>query len=315
MKTFITLTLFELKRGVRKKSFYALLALLAIPLAIAVYAHYQLTLVAKERLFTEAAIVALPLDRLWATLLGVENLPPQLLRAAPYVAAIQTLSLSGLAWLIAVMYGGDLIASDLRDKLLHLIVIRPVSRTTYILSKLVSVTGLLAILYAVAGIVAYTSGYLLVGIQRGLLESVAYAVLIGMGVLPLLLVSALIGTATRSPTVGFIGGIVVYFVSIIITSLVALLVYGLPRTLTEITKYTELLMYANAANPFTAGSEIPRSLYAAIHHNGKLMAFAPAGLVLTINAWRLLEISLASWIISTVVLAAGLWALIAKRDL
>ena len=315
MKAFTTLTIFELRRGMRKKSFYALLALLVIPLAIAVYAHYQLTLVAKERLFTEAVIERLRLDHLWAMLLGVENLPPELLHAAPYVAAMQTLSLAGLAWLIAVMYGGDLVASDLRDKLLHLIVIRPVSRTTYILSKIASVAGLLAVLYAVAGVVAYASGYLLVGIQRGLPEAVAYAVLIVVGVMPLLLTSALIGAAARNPTVGFIGGIVVYFVSIIVTSLVALLVYGLPRAPAELAKYTMLVMYATAANPYAAGSQLPRALYAVVYHGGRLTVFTPAGTKVVLDAWRLLETSLASWTVSMIVLAAGLWALIAKRDL
>lgn len=315
MRAFATLTLFELRRGVRKRSFYALIALLALPLAIAVYAHYQLTLVAKERLFTEAMIEKLRLDHLWAMLLGVENLPPQLLRAAPYVAAMQTLSLSGLAWLIAVLYGGDLVASDLRDKLLHLIVVRPVSRTTYTLSKIASVTGLLALLYAVAGVVAYASGYLLVGVQRGLLESVAYSVLIVFGVLPLLLASALIGAATRSPTVGFIGGIVLYFVSIIVASLAALFLYGLPRSPTELASYTRLVVYATAANPFAAGSELPRALYAVVHHGGRLTMFAAAGVKLTLDAWRLLEISLASWGVSVAVLAAALWLLITRRDL
>lgn len=315
MKTLATLASFELRRGMRKKSFYALIALLVIPLLIAIYAHFQLTLVAKERLFTQAMIEKLRLDRLWAILLGLENLPPEVIAAAPYVTAIQAVSLASLAWLIAVMYGGDLLATDLRDKLVHLILIRPVSRTGYLASKIVSTLVLLAVLYGVAGVVAYASGYILVGVQRGLLEAVAYSTLIVIGVLPLLLASALIGAASRNPTIGFIGGIVVYFVSIIVGSLAALLIYGLPKSPTEMSEYMRTVMYASAANPFTAGAQIPKAIYAIIHKNAVLEVATTIGSTVKLNAWRLLTISFTSWTVAVAALLAGLWLLVARRDL
>ncbi len=318
MRGFATLLYFELKRSIRKKSFYALVALMVAPLLVALYAHHMLTIVLKERFITEAIIEKFHLDRLWAAILGIESIPLGVASLAPYLLAMHVVSLAGLAWIVAVLYGGDLLAADLRDKLIHLILVRPVRRGEYVAAKILGVLLVLIVLYAVAGVVAFASGWILIGKQAGLLEALAYSALIAVGTLPLLLASAAAGAATKSPTVGFIAGIVAYFVASIVAGVAALAVAGLPTSLESMEKLQKLTVYISAANPFTAGASLAQGLYA-MQHNENVMrlviSYASRSGVITVDAARVTTIAGLSLGVSVAVLALLLWLLVARRDL
>jgi len=181
------------------------------------------------------------------------------------------------------------------------------------------VSTLLAILYAVSGVVAYACGWLLIGRQVGVLEAIGYSLIIALGTLPLLLASAAAGAATRSPTVGFIAGVLLYFASAFVAGLAAVLAVGLPSP-EKLPEIQRLSVYATAANPFTAGASLARAVYAIVNHGGRMSIVVAYGggasaATVSIDAYGVATVAALSLSASTALLALLLWLLVARRDL
>ncbi|AEM39751.1 hypothetical protein Pyrfu_1898 [Pyrolobus fumarii 1A] len=303
---------YEIARELRKRSIYVLVVLAFLPIPVTLLVKSMIGQEMLETVKKIAPILGLDLSRFWAVMMGFENPPPQL---AQIMALLHVASLAGMAWLIAILYGGDLFASDIRDKAIHLLLVRPITRLEYVVAKFAVVTGLLLLLFEVAGLVLYTCAWILFGEQTGLHEVIGFSALLAISILPLLLTSAAIGAATRNPLLGMLLGFAVYFASGIIATIAALaMVPDALATPEGLAKLQEVAYSINAANPYGAGSILGQALYAMMHHEGKIPLALP-GLTVEIAAEPLAATASVTLIISTIAFIVLNWALVTLRDL
>ncbi len=321
MRGLLVVSKYESIRMLRKKSLYLfiLLALLPLPVAVLLRSLFGERIEAGVRL---AERLGVDYSRMWAVLLGIGSAPPQLAEIAGLFNLLGVTSLAGFVWLVAILLGGDLLAGDLRDKLLHLVVIRPVRRAEYIAAKLIVVTLELVILFAITGLVAYASMQVLIGGQAAPHEAVGFAVLLGLSALPLLLTSSALGAAFRNPTLGMVLGLVVYFASAVVAALAAAFAAGLgagnaTAPAEQMARMVKLSYELQAYNPFSAGGLLARCLYAQLHEEGVIrvpVVGAPGGAV-EIDAGGLASIAVLVFTASVLLLALVNWVLVARRDL
>ena len=242
-----SVVLIEARRELRKRSFLALILLALMPLITSLIMKYAVNSSPPKD------------DELWAVVLG--------LKTTGQVGALEAAGVAAWAWIVAILYGGDLLASDLSDGTARFILSRPVSRLEYLLAKVATVSLVVVSLFALSGLLSYIAGYILVGSQEGLLQSVFYGALVGASVLPLLLVAALIGQVTRKPSTGMVLGFVVYFVASIIIAIVSLfsaINAGLDPNSDKIAFQAEMIRAeadATAWIPFLAGLKMPSIVY------------------------------------------------------
>ncbi len=198
---------YELRRATGKKALLLGIALALLPFAIAIivkhYTHSQH--LGSTRL-------------LWAAMAGLD--PVAAFNAI--LSPASTINAVSFWWLIIVLFAGDLLASDARDGALRLLLSKPLTRGEYLAGKLVGVLVLLTVisLMGMGGVVG--SAYILGGSQEHVSLAPAAALLLVVGGLPLLLLTALVGLKTKSPLSGFISGIVLYFVFQMIVSLLGI---------------------------------------------------------------------------------------------
>ncbi len=306
---------YEARRLLRKKSLYlfVLLALLPLPVALVLRSVLGERL---DQVLRIASRLGLDYSRMWSVLLGVGSPPPELERLlGGTLSALGAASLASFVWLVAVLLGGDLLASDIRDKLVHLVLIRPVRRSEYVAAKLATVTLEVILLFAVTGLVAFASMQVLLGGQSGLTEAIGFSVLIGLSGLPLLFTASALGAYTRNPTLGVLLGVVVYFASAMIVALAAVFAAGSLEGPEALARITVLSLKLQAYNPFAAGELVARALYAALHEGGVVRVAAGVGAGVGVEAGELLWTALPVYTVSTLALGALNWLIIARRDL
>ena len=252
MNTFISLLRLELRREVRKRSFYFLLLVSILPVMVTLILKYGLhrSIESKD---------------LWAVALG--------LKSTGGFGLLEGASLSNWAWLIALLYGGDLLASDLSDGTARLILSRGVRRWEYMLSKVLTVSIFLSIIFALSGLGAYISNTILVGglLPLGdMVEAVGLGALMGIGTLPLLLLAALLGTLSRKPVYGIVLGFVAYIVISIAISMYAFLLVMQGSQASGMEMVNQMEFQANLTSsivkvtgyiPYTAGLNIASMIY------------------------------------------------------
>jgi ABC-type transport system involved in multi-copper enzyme maturation permease subunit len=287
--TFRGLLYYEVSRELRKKSFIVLISLALLPVLVA------------AALEATDAVPEIKNPRAWAFILGFVEGP----------SAAMGVGLSGLAawaWLVAILYGGDLLAADVRDGVMQLILVRPVSRKAYVASKLASVTITLTLLFVVAGLSSVAAAWILFGPQEAITEATAFSALLGLSCLPLLLASALLGLITGSPVQGMVLGFAVYMVSLIVPGVVAAAIE--PPTPTSIVNYVRLVAVLYGYVPFVASFELPGLLYSLLYEEPWA-----AQILGGLEPGELLPIYLASTLTSTTALILLLHVVLTKRDL
>ncbi len=236
---------YELRRESSKKSLWIIVLLMVLPMIVAVIV----------RAFTEQTQRD-PL--LWTRIMGfsAEGLTGGVLAAV-------SLSLLSWSWLVAVLYGGDLFASDLGDHALNLILSRPVTREEYVAGKILAVAVSMVFIFVVAGVAVLGAAWVLGGPQDRALSAVLYSGLMGIGVLPLLLTSALLGLYTKKPVTGTILGFVGWLGGSIITGLL-FVYYGFVSG--DPYKAITVTYIGNALYPFTAGQDLPMIVYSRLNN-------------------------------------------------
>ncbi len=285
------LVYYELTRELRKKSFYLLIVLAVLPVIVAIVL----------RLAGFTAPTGHP--RAWASILGFEQ--------AGSIGMVSMAGLAGWAWLVSILYGGDLVAADARDGLFGLLFARPVRRVDYLAAKMVSVVIVVTLLFTIAGTTAVASAWILVGPQEAIWEALGLSALLGLSCLPLLLASALLGAYTRSPVQGMIFGFAVYMVSTIIPAITATLIVGPEKlsTLTGQIELAKLVAQLYAYIPFVASFEVPGLVYGLVH--GDMLATM---IPLDLRPSQLLPAYSLSTITGIVMLVILLWYVITYRD-
>lgn len=309
----IRVVYYELRRELRKRSLIALLILALMPIPAALLIRSLISEKILEVIRTHGPALGLEPSKLWAYVLGAAEPPP----AISIVSLLGAASLVGFAWLAAILYGGDLIASDMRDKMIHYILVRPVRRSEYIAGKILTVVAFMEALFLVAGLMVYAASWIMFGPQSGLHEAIVVSLAVGVGLLPLLLTSSAIGAATRNPLLGILLGFAAYFVSAFIAAIIAIAFIG-GLSIENIARLTPIIYAATAANPYTSYEMLVKALYSIMEGEVGIAYWVatPFGFRREyIPVWPLAGYAIASLAISTVVLAILNWLLVARRDL
>ncbi len=265
--------LYEFKRDLRKKTLILVIVFTFLPVLVAA--------------ILKAVGAQVEDERLWALIMGLD------IGSSIAGGAVASLGLAGWAWLVAVLYGGDLLASDLREGGLRLIAIRPLGRKGYVMGKLIALTAFLVIVFALAGVAAGVSATIVGGWQKGVWLAPILGALIGLGSVPTALIASLFGGLTRNAVTGFILGAAASLLTGVVIGLsLSIIIIKNPLSLEAWRKYYELNIIVSGAIPITAGPTLPAILYYLIEFDNK---FIPLPLPLVENpevAASLVEVSL-----------------------
>ncbi|MCE4603283.1 MAG: ABC transporter permease [Desulfurococcales archaeon] len=237
----------ELAREVRKRSFYFLLFLAVLPIISSLILRYGMDRTVSDPSF-------------WAVVMGFKT--------TGQVSFQEIVNLGTFMWLIALLYGGDLLASDLSDGTARLVLARGVRRLEYLAAKVLTVTLVLSLISASTGVAAFLSNAVLMGSMPPLEDlplAIGLGALLGVGALPLLLLAASIGAMARKS----LHGIVLGFVTHLVVSTAIVIYVGLKITATaspeDLANINTLLaaeqMKAMAYDPYQAGLALPSLLY------------------------------------------------------
>lgn len=181
----------DLRRIARKKALILVLLLILAPLIVSLIARIQ---------GKSEALAGVPgVERLWAVFMAAKMPNPLL----------SSVSLAAWSWLVAVAFGGDLLASDIKEATARLYVTRA-TRGEYLLGKLVAITVFYLIVTLSSATSAVLSAWVLAGRQDLVWLAYAMAVAMAVGLLPLTLLSALAGAALRSVLAGILLGFIAY---------------------------------------------------------------------------------------------------------
>lgn len=203
VESIISIARFELLRESSKKTIWFVITLMVLPLIISIIIKSYSRNTVQDPM-------------LWSTIMGYSITNTSL----SYLGA-GVLSVISWGWLIAILFGGDLLASDFIDGTLALILVRPVSRLEYVIGKVASAIATMILVFLAGGMSVYLAAWVLGGPQEGLFEVVLLSILLGVGAMPLLLLSAWLGMRFRKPLIGYVLGFVAYFASSIAIGLVS----------------------------------------------------------------------------------------------
>lgn len=181
----------DLRRMIRKKALILVLLLILAPLMV--------SLIARAQGKTEALTSIPGVERLWAVFMAAKMPNPLL----------SSVSLAAWSWLVAIAFGGDLLVSDMKEAAASLYVTRA-TREEYLMGKLLAITVFYLIVTLSSATSAILSAWILVGRQDLVWLAYAMAVVMALGLLPLTLLSALTGAATKSVLAGILLGFIAY---------------------------------------------------------------------------------------------------------
>jgi len=239
---------YEFARMRRKKSFYLLVLLALMPLIVGALIRVMGWEI-EER------------EDLWAVLLG----------ANVYGAALTT-PLSFL-WIVGVLFGGDLYASEVEDKSVGLLLSKPVSRAQIVAGKLLALTLLFAAYYVAATLLSM-AGALLAG---GGLAHAEYAPLIVAvslaSTLAFALLAALLGAISGKATSAILGAVATYMGLGIAVTIVSIAVIGNPQEAGG--AFTKVMMLT----PIISLADWPLATYAKFTGTGLLATLANPDLI------------------------------------
>jgi len=137
----------------------------------------------------------------------------------------------------------------------------PVKRSEYVAGKILAAAIVISGVFLVAGLGIVATAWILGGPQERILEAVFLSVLVGIGVLPLLLLSAVIGLKTEKPVLGMILGLVAWFAGSLVIGGLSLyfLVQG------DFVRAAEITWIVSAAFPFFGGDTLSVLAYSWLH--------------------------------------------------
>lgn len=285
---------YESLRERRKKAFLLLVVLALLPIAGGLAAR----LVFKSDVGGE---------RLWAVFLGLD------IGSGTATGLLAAVGVAGWAWLVGVLFGGDLFASDFRDGTAQLVMVRPGGRVRLALGKLAAVGLFTATFFTLTGLASVLAAMIIGGWQRDWWLAPLMGLLLGLGLYPVILISSLFGALTRNPFLGMVLGAAAYLLTgtAISLGLTVILVSEGIGSLEAWKRYTELSIIASGLIPFLAGTQLPSILYYAITLNNTftpipLPAVSGAGevaITLDLKPLDVLPLYLASLTIGTAILA------------
>ncbi|GBF09023.1 hypothetical protein apy_07480 [Aeropyrum pernix] len=256
-------------------------------------------------------------ERLWAVLMGFD------LGTGAMTGLLAAVGVAGWAWLLGVVIGGDLFASDIRDGSLQLFMLRP-ARRVYPIAKMAA-AGLFSIaFYTVASLIVLISSIILGGWQRDWWLAPLTGFILGVGLYPVILTSSIFGIVTRSPIAGMILGAAAYLLTGMAVSfgLSIILIVGGIANIEAWISFIEKEILVSGAIPYLAGTNLPSIIYYAVTLGNSftpipLPAVGGSGQVtitLELKPLDVLPLYTASLVIGTLALAAINLALLRRLE-
>lgn len=281
--------IYEHKRVMRKKGFYALILLATLPPLIVMVAFK--TMLINVKLYGE--------ETLWAQLLGVQ---PGMLSIA---------SITTLLWVIGVIFGGDLYASELEDRSIEMLLSKPTTRGHIFLGKALYLTLLLMGAYSLATLISIVVNLTVTLNVRMVHISPIIVLTLTLSTMGFAMLASLIGILVKKPTLAMILTIVIYYVLSIVSSLVLVFfvvggfTHGQPYTATE--PIRKLLIYQSYI-PTYALMMLPQVVYAYLSGGSPipLSTFTPIYFREILNVFKdilisVLIVSIVSTLVFTIV--------------
>ncbi len=231
----------DLRRALAKRATIFVVILFILPLIAAAALRYGLDVEQHAN------------PTLWATIMGVDI-------ASTEMHSEALISLAGIAswwWLVVSLYSGDLFAADFESGAVRLILARPVTRSEYVVGKIISILGLLTILSVLGGLSIYAAARIIGGPQEGLATLIGVSMVLVLGAVPLLLTGALVGGKMGKATTGIIVAILIYIVVRIVAGMVStalLFAHGGGNLI-------EMGLKANSLVPFDGGKTLGVLVY------------------------------------------------------
>ncbi|MCE4619526.1 MAG: ABC transporter permease subunit [Desulfurococcales archaeon] len=283
---------YELLRESNKKSLWFVVALMILPfIAAAIVRGFSHNRVSDPYL--------------WATIMGF--------RGSFNTTATVAMPLTVVAWgwLVAILFGGDLFASDLEDSGIAFILSRPISRAEYVAGKTIAALVMMIIVFYVGGLSVYGASWILAGRQAGFLEMSVESVLAGLGALPLLLATALLGIKFRKPVIGYVLGFVVYFGVSVAAGLLSAYYLVAARNIEAAVKASIIF---KATIPFTSVSGAASILYGYLHPRNPVVLPVGPGETVEIDIGGYLALALVSLFAWIIVLSLLAYVVVKRMD-
>ncbi len=270
---------YEVKRLRYKKSFYFMLAIALLPFVTVAIVKY----------FNLEAHGIFPVEQnnhLWLYLYGTpRNMSNGVVLSATGIAAYM--------WLFASLFGGDMIASDIEDDSIQVILAKPLARLEYIAGKILSIMCLFIAVYFVGALSSLISAYLMVGSQAYIHLAVILPVVTAISSIPITLLSAWIGGYTRSSLTGLLSGIGLYFLSSTIAGLIGFTGGG---------RFFERILDYSLIDPIRASTQISTATVMYLTGLHKIMFPRIDGVHLTYDVNKLFVGSWLNLVISSLVI-------------
>jgi len=278
-QSIIGLIEYEVKRLRYKKSFYFMLAIALLPFVTVAIVKY----------FNLEAHGIFPVEQnnhLWLYLYGTpRNMGNGVVLSATGIAAYM--------WLFASLFGGDMIASDIEDDSIQVILAKPLARLEYIAGKILSIICLFIAVYFVGALSSLISAYFMVGPQAYVHLVIILPIVTAISSIPLILLSAWIGGYTRSSLTGLLSGIGLYFLSSTIAGLVGFTGGG---------RFFERILDYSLLDPIRASTQISTATVMYLTGLHKIMFPRIDGIHLTYDVDKLFVGSWLNLVISSIVI-------------
>ncbi len=295
----------EARRLLGKKSYIVLVALgVAAPLLVSLLIRGPV-----HKLLQQAHLPHQVLSTAWLAFLGSSRALGGLLNAGAFSAlGLAAVSLTSYSWIIAVVFAALIVAGDIVEGRLQLLVVRPVTRRRLLAVKIAALTVSLALLFTVSAAAVYVSATILFGSQAKPWLMPVYGAVLAAALIPLEAATMIIALKLRRSGVTMLLGILLYIVGSMIS---ALPMVQFIRSLGagaggEAAKQAlRAMMYLNVAEPLHGGPNLAKTLLDAVIAGLHAQATMPGfNINLGVNYAMLLAVGAASLAAASLVLYA-----------
>lgn len=199
---------------------------------------------------------------LWAGLIGLPAVEPAIIVATGPVS---------FSWIIGLLFGGDLLASELEDHSVDLLLSKPVSRVHVVVGKIIVLTVMLLSFYFTSSITALGVAHYIAGPQADVevLPLIAVtATIVSLGYAGL---AALLGVLLRKSSIAMIAAFILYSILGVISTIILLISVSPSSNPAEFFKIQALI-------PLVSLSNLPTYTFAYVTGKG-LPAIVGSGVV------------------------------------
>ncbi len=306
----------EARRLLGKKSYIVLVALgVAAPLLVSLLIRGPV-----HRLLQQAHLPQQVLSTAWLAFLGSNRALGGLLNAGAFSAlGLTAVSLTSYSWIIAVVFAALIVAGDIVEGRLQLLVIRPVTRRRLLAVKIAALTVSLALLFTVSATAVYASATILFGSQAKPWLIPVYGAVLAAALIPLEAATMIIALKLRRSGITMLLGILLYIMGSMVSVLpmvqfIRRLGAGAGEEAAK--QALRTMMYLNVAEPLHGGPNLAKTLLdaaiAGLHAPATMPGFSVS---LGVDYAALLAVGAASLTAASLILYAAASLVFSRQTL